>query len=83
MAPGFHVAGGSQVLGSVNSGSHHGWHDWCQMFFAGQQIFQDAVLFVVRAVGKSSCRSAGPRALRSKWLDNADLPLPPRLTHSL
>src|SRR5208283_3440466 len=35
--------------------SHRGGHDWCQMFFAGQQIFQDAVLFVVRAVGKSSC----------------------------
>ena len=74
MAPGFPVAGGSQFWGVWIPGSHSGRHDWCQMFFAGQQIFQDAVLFVVRAVGKSSCRSAGPRALRSKWLDNADLP---------
>ena len=69
MAPGFPVDGGSQVLGSVNSGVAPWRAGLVPNIFAGQQIFPNAVLFLLCAVGKSRCRSTGPRALRSKWLE--------------
>ncbi len=83
MSPGFPVADGSQVLGSVNSGVAPWRARLVPNVFRWSTDFSRCSPFVVYAVGKPSCRSAGPRALRSKWLDNPDLPLPPRLTHSL
>jgi len=78
------MAGGSQVLGSVNSGVRTvAGTMGAKCFFAGPQIFQDASPFRGVRGGQVSMSIHRARALRSKWLDNADLPLPPRLTHSL
>ena len=74
MALGFPVAGGSQVLRSVNSGVAPWQARLVPNVFRWSTDFSRCSPFRGVRGGQVSMSIHRARALRSKWLDNADLP---------
>ena len=83
MAPGFPVAGGSQVLGSVNSGVAPWQARLVPNVFRWSTDFSRRSPFRVVRGRQVLMSTHGARALRSKLFDIVDLRLPPCLTHCL
>ena len=83
MAPGFPMAGGSQVLGSVNSGVAPWQARRVPNVFRWSTDFSRSS--PLRGVGGRQVLmfTLGARAFRSKLFDIVDLPLPPCFIHSL